>query len=324
MNLSQSSTLIKYKNYRYFKIAGLLVAVALVAYVSVKPADSLFYGGTWLSFVLGVTSALIIIVLMLYGVRKRVASKVPERRHYRTSVVHQQEERNAQDDFYALHKAERRKRDIREGWRYGGTLQGWLSAHVYLGASLIVLASLHTGFQFSWNIHTLTYVLMLLVIANGFYGLFTYLNYPALITRNMGEDTLNGLLLKIDKLDELARIRALDLPDEVNALVLKARRETRLGGNLLQQLSGSQHDCPTDAAILGIRLLSKTLIADDQPKLMRDLYSVLLQKQKLVLRVRNEIKIKASMQLWLYLHTPLSVALLAALFTHIVAIFFYW
>lgn len=320
----QRPILLKFKNYRYLKAASLLVAVAVVAYISIKPSGGVSHGGAWLSFVLGVTSALITILQMWYGVRKRITPRAPERRQHQTSAGHkQQKDGGVQADFLAPRKTERRKREIRENWRYGGTLQGWLSAHIYLGASLIILASLHSGFQFYWNVHTLTYVLMLLVIASGFYGVFAYLNYPGLITRNMGEDTLDGVLLKIAELDELARIRALDLPDEVNALVMKARQETRLGGNLFQQLSGSQHDCPTEAAIQKIRLLGKNLIMDDQPKLMRDLYFALLQKQKLVLRARNEIKLKARMHFWLYLHAPLSIALLAALFAHVVAVFFY-
>ena len=61
-----------------------------------------------------------------------------------------------------------RKRAITRGrW----SLKAWTSAHVYLGLSLIVIATLHTGFQFGWNVHTLAYALMMLVIVSGIYGI---------------------------------------------------------------------------------------------------------------------------------------------------------
>ena len=32
--------------------------------------------------------------------------------------------------------------------------------------------------QVGWNLHTLAYVLMIVVIASGFFGLYSYLNNP--------------------------------------------------------------------------------------------------------------------------------------------------
>lgn len=324
MDMMRRPTLLKYSNYRYLKVSSLLMVIAVVAFVLIVPAGGKSYGGTWLGYVLGIISTLIVLLLMWYGVNKRHTHGVPNRLLHHESVRHKHADGAAPSDYSARRQVERRRHHARESWRNVGTLQAWLSAHVYLGASLIVLATLHAGFRFGWNVHTLSYVLMLLAIASGFYGLYTYLNYPRQITQNMAEDTLEDLLLKIAELDELARIRALGLPDEVNVVVLKACQETRLGGNLFQQLSGSQRDCPTALAVQKIKQLGKTYIQDEQPKLLRDLYSLLLHKEKLVARARTEIMLKARLEGWLYLHVPLSIALLAALFAHIVAILFYW
>ena len=68
-----------------------------------------------------------------------------------------------------------RKRAMTRGrW----SLKAWTSAHVYLGLALIVIGTLHTGFQFGWNVHTLAWVLMMLVIVSGIYGISVYAMLP--------------------------------------------------------------------------------------------------------------------------------------------------
>jgi hypothetical protein len=300
MKQMQGATLLNYRKYRYLQATGGMVLIAIAAYLFIEPAAGIAYGATWLGYVFGILSTLIMCVLMWYGIAKRRTPKVLDSRKILSVKA-------------------------RLVSKLGGvTLQEWLSAHVYLGASLLVLVNLHTGFSFGWNVHTLAYVLMMLVIISGFYGLVAYLNYPSLITQNMGEDTLDDLLLKIAELDALACDRALGLPDEVNVLVLKARHETRVGGTLFEQLSGDQQDCPTRFAAKRLLELSGQYTQDDQPKIMRDLYSALLKKEKLVLRARTEIMLKARMECWLYLHAPLAIAMLAALAAHIVSVFYYW
>lgn len=298
MKTLQRASLLNFGNYRYLKASAALIASSVTAYAFI-PVNGERYGGTWLGYVLGIAAALIVLLLLWYGITKR-----------RTPPVG---------------KTEGIARQLgRAAWRSGGRLQGWLSQHIYLGAALPVLATLHTGFQFGWNVHMLAYVLLLLVIASGFFGVYAYLNYPRLLTQNMGDDTLRGLVQKIAELDEWARVHAHGLPDAVNELVLKARRETRLGGTLWQQLGGRQRNCPTSAAVRQLLRLGAEHSKNDQSKLLRDLYAVLLRKEKLVLRARYEIMLKARLQVWLYLHVPLSVALLAALFAHVVSILFYW
>src|SRR3954468_17036584 len=74
-----------------------------------------------------------------------------------------------------------RKRAMTRGrW----SLKAWTSAHVYLGLSLIVIATLHTGFQFDWNVHTFAYALMMLVILSGIYGIIVYGALPKALSDN--------------------------------------------------------------------------------------------------------------------------------------------
>jgi len=296
MDSLQGTTLLKYRNYRYLKLTATLALFAVAAYVLDASDGREAYGGTLPGYVLGIAATLIVFVLMVYGVAKRSISGSPVRG----------------------------QQNVRANRLEGGTLQGWLSAHIYLGGLLLVLATLHSGFQFAWNVHTLSYVLLLLVMLSGGYGLVAYLNYPALITRNMGEDRLDDLLLKIVELDDLAAAQVQGLPEEVHELVLKARLETRVGGNLFQQLRGEQRDCPTRLAAQTLLVLSEKYHQRDQPELIRDLYATLLRKEKLLQRARTDIMLKARMACWLFLHAPLAMALLAALTAHIVSVLFFW
>ena len=59
----------------------------------------------------------------------------------------------------------------KRGYRFAtGSLQGRTSAHVYIGTSLLVIVTLHTAFEFGWNVHTAAYALMEIVIVSGMIG----------------------------------------------------------------------------------------------------------------------------------------------------------
>ena len=208
-----------------------------------------------------------------------------------------------------------------------GTLHGWTSSHVYLGGAAIVIATLHGGFEFGWNVHTLAYALMVLVIATGVYGVYAYLHYPTLVTQNLSGDTLESTLLKIADLDRRCRRIALDLPDQANALVSgatrAAARQAQLGGSLRQRLRGERVRCPTREATrklmsLGAGYTGKQAAANGQ------LVSAMTRKSTLIDRVRRDLRYRAVMEIWLYAHVPLSFALLAAVIAHVVSVFYFW
>jgi hypothetical protein len=198
-----------------------------------------------------------------------------------------------------------------------------LSAHVYLGLVLLLIATLHTGFHFGWNVHTLAFALMCIVIFSGVFGVFCYAHYPRMMTENRASMTMQQMLGRVATLNDELRAGALPLDDATTALVQRAIDSTEIGGSTWRQLSGKYPKCATAAAIRG---MDATL--DQSPTVMNDArrrVRVLLDEKAAILaRIRRDISIKAMMDIWLYFHVPMTFALLAALLAHIVSVFFLW
>ncbi|HJU18017.1 MAG TPA: hypothetical protein VJ770_16310 [Stellaceae bacterium] len=204
-----------------------------------------------------------------------------------------------------------------------GNLVGWLSAHVYLGLALLVIATLHTGFHFGWNIHTLAYGLMCLVIASGAFGVYCYVRYPRLMTENRHGVILPQMLGRIAGLDDELRKAALTVDDRTAALIERSTESTAIGGSLWQQLSGHYPNCATAAALSGVDRIARGA-APEQEAAMRQIRVMLDEKAQLLARARRDISYKAMMDIWLYFHVPVSFALLAALLAHVISVFYLW
>lgn len=302
---------LRHRGFRDLKIASALCLTALAAYLWHDPVEGP-NGGTWLGYTLGGVGTALILMLAWLGVRKR---------------------------------------------RYGrgaGTVKGWLSAHVYWGLSLMTLVTLHTGFQWGWNVHTLTYALMLLVILSGLYGIVVYSRYPRLITANRGSATQASWLDEIGELNDQALKQADSLSSEVHARVVQSIASMRIGGNAREQLFGRSRVQRTDwnwlrdniAAAVHARPQKEALPFDPnqqstvmfmagqmtaltardktEPERLQKLLDVLSRRQELVVKLNRDIQMHARMQIWLYVHVPLSVTLLAALVVHILSVFLYW
>lgn len=213
-----------------------------------------------------------------------------------------------------------RKRRYASG---AGKVEGWLSAHVYLGLALIVIATLHAGFEVGWNVHTLAYGLMLLVIVSGIFGVYAYMRYPALMTDNRRGRTMPAILGEMASLDRECREAASQLSDEINQAVGAACERTCIGGSMRRQLSGKDPKCPTAAAYAQVEAYAQTVDAGHAES-ARHLLTLLGKKNELLKRARRDVQLKALMDIWLFFHVPLTFALLAALIAHVVSVFFYW
>ena len=215
------------------------------------------------------------------------------------------------------------------GWRKRAvsdtyySLKAWVSAHVYLGLSLVVIATLHTGFQFGWNVHTLAYGLMLLVIASGAVGVWAYVVLPNALSDNRGETTRKQMLAEIHSLDELIQEAAQPFPRDTAAIVRQSLEHTDIGGGFWQRLSGRYPNCPTTKALRGLEQLARTAPAD-QAEPLAQVQALLTRKADALALARRQIHITALLEVWLFVHVPATFALLAALTAHIASVFLYW
>lgn len=213
-----------------------------------------------------------------------------------------------------------RKRVITSG-HY--SLKAWVSAHVYLGLSLTVLATLHTGFQFGWNVHTLAYFLMMVVIASGALGVWAYATLPQRLHGNRGETTRKQMLEALESLDQ--QLRDLGQPlDRAGAQIVRLSvEETDLGGGFWRRMTGAYGDCANLRAMQMLRALPpppNPRIAEALGKID----TVMQQKADVLGLARRQMQITAALEGWLFVHIPATFALMAALIAHIVSVFAYW
>lgn len=205
------------------------------------------------------------------------------------------------------------------------SLKAWTSAHVYLGLSLAVIATLHTGFQFGLNVHTLAYALMMLVILSGGYGVWAYAMLPAKLSANRAEATEPQLLEAVRTLDRQLHAIAQPMGPQHAGFARTSLEQSSIGGTLWQRLTARQPHCGNRRALEAVQAeVDAGLRRGPGDPALRQLLFLLERKEAALAQARRHIALKTRLELWLYVHVPATFALLAALASHILSVFFYW
>jgi hypothetical protein len=211
-----------------------------------------------------------------------------------------------------------RKRTMTRGdW----SLKGWTSAHVYLGLALVVIATLHSGFQFGWNVHTLAWALMVLVILSGVFGVIAYATIPAALSSNREQMTQPQMLEALAAVDRQLDSAAQPLASDRAAQVIAALAEHPARDGVWRRLFATNRPGPTQHAIDAFNRASAEASAD--PALL-GVEALLQRRQGQLARMRQHMRYKALLEVWLFIHVPATFALIAALTAHVVSVFFYW
>jgi hypothetical protein len=292
--------------FAWWALAVSLLSIAI--YWSQSTGSQVPNGGTWQGYLLGGLATFIIIILTLLGIRKR---------SYKTKPL-------------SLNK-----------W---GSVQAWTSAHVYLGVVVLLVATLHCAAQFGWNVHTLAYGLMVLVIVSGLFGLYVYLRYPSLLSHNRAGRTDKDIFAELNQLNEKGREIGQQSNPLVAQIVDSCIARTAIGGSRLAQLLGIDRSKVLMPSVKK-DYTSQLQLIDNQDQqavidyvayniprtrkkqeasFLQELLTILCRRQAILRQLRRDIQLRAGLKMWLLFHIPLTIGLLVSLAIHIVSVFFFW
>jgi hypothetical protein len=285
---------------RFWVAVGVLLTAA---YVVTSMRGGFQHGGSRAGIAYGIFGTVAILVLLAFGVRKR---------WYRST------------------------------W---GTLDGWLQSHIYLGLLSALAILLHSGFRFQDRVAVAAFVTLGVVVASGFVGASLYTSVPRRLSEIESDLTPAELAAQIQQLaDGMARIAASrshpfqevcrgllaeSLPGRMAGwrLMLTSRgagpRRTISGGGGRGGGGAGSRGAAGGRAGTAPWAVHLTRVPPAEQEDLRQLLVLSRQRSELLERLIAQQRYRNLLNAWLYLHVPLSIALLALVAAHVAAVFYY-
>jgi hypothetical protein len=106
-------------------------------------------------------------------------------------------------------------------------------------------------------------------------------------------------------------------------IVGQALAEDPLEVGTFARLTGRRRHDPTCDALEAVRTSRPARTANPADPMVM-LEGLLERRQSMLARLRRHLQLRGLLEIWLYVHVPATIALIAALIAHIIAVFFYW
>jgi len=279
----EDEDVLNYNNRFWFKIFIISLVLLIISYIFYAYYQRNPNGATFVGLLYGVLGLLAILLLMYYGIRKRT---------YNTTF---------------------------------GTLKGWLSFHIYIGVLTLVIVPMHAGFKFGINVHSLSFLLMAIVVLSGLFGTYFYINFPVKFTKYGKEllydefdDEINKFINQMYILSKKkSKFFVQKCEEAISYGVPKGQKAWQIIFNIGSKNATSESDYSTQ--------INKDLhkIQESERDDYQRLAVLSLQKIELQNRFLAQMRIKNILEVWLYIHLPVSFAMLVALTIHIVSVIYY-
>lgn len=203
-----------------------------------------------------------------------------------------------------------------------GTLEGWLQAHLALGLLSLLVVLFHTGFRFEDKLAVATLVVMGVVVASGLLGVLLYSVVPRRLTEVKSNRTAAEISAQLNQLngamERAAQGRSASFERLARELVRSARPPAFSGWRLL---FAGRSFAQGEADPAWKRYLSEVPTAERDP--LRQLLVLYRQHRELASSLVVEQYYRNWLDAWLYLHLPLSLALLVLLVAHVITALYF-
>jgi hypothetical protein len=215
-----------------------------------------------------------------------------------------------------------RKRSYRSTW---GTVDGWLQSHIYLGILSAFVILFHTGFRFQDRVAVAAFATLLVVVGSGYVGASLYTSVPRRLSEIESDLTPADLAAQIKQLaDAMTRVagsRSQPFQQVCKGLLAESLPGPLAGWRMLffrPAAAGAGGGAGT--APWAVYL---TQVPAGEQEELRQLLVLSRQRSELLERLIAQQRYRNVLGAWLYLHVPLSIALLVLVAAHLVAVFYY-
>lgn len=222
-----------------------------------------------------------------------------------------------------MYYGRRKRRYKKNQW----SLRGWLSFHCYVGMLTLLIIAMHAGFQWHFDIHTLAFVLLAIVVVSGMVGAVLYLTIPRQFSHfgaelmYVGNNTVDREFHRIQQqIQALSQGKSPPFRKKSEEEQQRGLPTRPVGWRLLFRRT------PT-ATVLATRYEEfqeyRTMIPPGEQEDYQLLGGLAMKKWQLELRLVSQMRLQNFLEAWLYIHLPVSMAMMVAIVVHIVAVFYH-
>lgn len=212
-----------------------------------------------------------------------------------------------------------RKRSYRSTF---GTMEQWLQSHIYLGILVLVLLVLHTGGRFNDMVAVTTLILVAVVVLSGIAGAILFVTVPRLLTEVESNLTVEEISTQLNQLARnMARLtsgRSQPFVRIYDGLMKESMPGWLAGWRLLfSRMRRKSQQAVGDWS----KMLA--LVGKEEQEPLRQMLVFSRQRKELLMRLMYQQRYKNILEFWLYIHVPVTIAVLVFGTVHVVAVFYY-